>query len=364
MKHTLSRPNTAGFTLVELLVVIAIIGVLVALLLPAIQAAREAARRMQCANNLKQIGLGIQNHLDAKKAYPTAGTNSQDFYTQIADVRAARPTIDRYGWGFQLLPYIEQTALYQSVKDYRPIDPVPALGNRALIEIPVATYACPTRGQRSAIQADGTVVALGDYAGVMFQYLLDQWQNNINENLGQIKLLKEYGWRGIITKAGQYNSSTPAYSVWGEVKAKDVTDGTSNTIAIMEKAVWTQRYQPADDSNGNWSDIPGWAHNAHQTTMRSVSGDGGVAFGGTVGFGVAGRGIGPAVLGDDASRLNNSGEETPDQGFGSAHPGVMLAVFGDGSVSPISLEVDNTMGGVLFRLGCRDDGLVVDREQL
>jgi prepilin-type N-terminal cleavage/methylation domain-containing protein len=362
MKKQTCGIRDGGFTLVELLVVIAIIGVLVALLLPAIQAARESARRMQCANNLKQIGLAIQNHLDVKKAFPTAGTNSQDFYTQIADVRAARPTIQRYGWGYQLLPYIEQGTLHQAVKDYRPIDPVPGLSNRALIEIPVSTYACPSRGQRYTVQGDGTITALGDYAGIMFGYLLGQWENTYNQNSGQGKNLREYGWRGIITKAGQYDGAT--YTKWGEVMVKDVTDGTSNTIAIMEKAIWTQRYEPADDSTGYWSDLPGWSHNAHQTTMRSVAGDGGQAFGGSVGAGTTARGVAPNPLNDDEQRpLGDNGEPAADQGFGSAHPGIMLAAFGDGSVSSINIDVDNSMGGVLFRLGCRDDGLLVSPDQ-
>src|SRR5262245_4425854 len=91
-----------GFTLVELLVVIAIIGVLVALLLPAIQAAREAARRSQCANNLKQLGLAVQLHHDAKRAFPT-GRNS-------TDTRSV-------SWAYYCLPYMEQQAMFQA---YRP----------------------------------------------------------------------------------------------------------------------------------------------------------------------------------------------------------------------------------------------------
>ena len=96
-----------GFTLVELLVVIAIIGILVALLLPAIQAAREAARRSQCSNNLKQFGLAIQNYHDVQRVLPSG-------YIRIFG-GAANPNGGNWGWGALILPYIEQGALAQYI---------------------------------------------------------------------------------------------------------------------------------------------------------------------------------------------------------------------------------------------------------
>src|SRR5882724_8334995 len=97
----------SAFTLVELLVVIAIIGILVALLLPAIQAAREAARRTQCQNNLKQIGVAIQNHHDTRKVFPMG-----------------RNRIDQFAvsWAFFLLPYMEETAVYNSWNSQAKVD--------------------------------------------------------------------------------------------------------------------------------------------------------------------------------------------------------------------------------------------------
>ena len=94
-----TRIARTGFTLVELLVVIAIIGILVAFLLPAIQAAREASRRSQCQNNLKQIGIAVQNHHDARRAFPM-GRNG-------IDQKAV-------SWAFFILPYMEETAIYNS----------------------------------------------------------------------------------------------------------------------------------------------------------------------------------------------------------------------------------------------------------
>src|SRR5262245_60051595 len=94
-----------GFTLVELLVVIAIIGVLVALLLPAIQAAREAARRADCSNRLRQIGVANLNHVDAMKVFPTGGSGpNPNIAAFLTGGRPNGPNRQGLGWGYQILP--------------------------------------------------------------------------------------------------------------------------------------------------------------------------------------------------------------------------------------------------------------------
>ena len=112
------KRNQIGFTLVELLVVIAIIGILIALLLPAVQAAREAARRTQCGNNLKQIGLALHNYESGKKVFPPAYVTQDTHATgssygvSYTDENKNGPT--GFAWGTFLLPYLEELSLYQS----------------------------------------------------------------------------------------------------------------------------------------------------------------------------------------------------------------------------------------------------------
>ena len=354
--RTRCRPP-CGFTLVELLVVIAIIGILVSLLLPAIQAAREAARRSQCQNNLKQIGVAILNFHEMKKAYPSAGTNSDDYYYTDPTV-AAKAGFERFGWGYQILPYIEESSLYQAGKNHRGMEEIPELNKRALGEMPVPAYSCPSRGARFGATPDGWVPALCDYAGPIFSWMGDQFKNSYDYNAPAGANYKKYGWRGIIAKGGHFNGTT--YSQWKKVNAKDVTDGTSKTVAILEKAVWVDRYRPDNWTDG-WSDMPGWAHNAHQANMRSLPGDGGLAFGGTATAGTPGRGNAPSVVPDGAGVLDGSPRSgVIDQGFGSAHTAGFFGVFGDGSVRSISYDIDASMGGTFFRLACRDDGLTID----
>lgn len=131
---TTKRTVAGGFTLVELLVVIAIIGILVALLLPAIQAAREAARRSQCTNNLKQLGLGLLNYESAKKHFPIGSQ---------ADDEKGRKIVHQ--WTIYLLPYLELNSIYDQY-DWTRGDRGSGFQttNGPLFKLPINTYQCPT----------------------------------------------------------------------------------------------------------------------------------------------------------------------------------------------------------------------------
>ena len=138
----------AGFTLVELLVVITIIGILIALLLPAVQAAREAARRTQCSNNLKQIGLACLNHENAYGIFPDGGEQYWVGRTITGGI-PANPPKQNWGWPYQILPYLEQQAVWSLTDD------------ADVIKTPIAGYFCPSRRRPMLINNR----AMMDYAG-------------------------------------------------------------------------------------------------------------------------------------------------------------------------------------------------------
>jgi len=166
----MARSAPQGFTLVELLVVIAIIGILIALLLPAVQSSRESGRRLQCANNLKQIGLAVQSHIVAFNAFPSGGMPFTTSRTMLGGSPALFDKQD-WSWPYQILPYMEQLALWGNPDD------------ASVMATPTATYFCPTRrsptkflvysGGGSAIRAQtdyaangGTNISGGNGGGV------------------------------------------------------------------------------------------------------------------------------------------------------------------------------------------------------
>ncbi|MCA9048219.1 MAG: DUF1559 domain-containing protein [Planctomycetaceae bacterium] len=213
-----------GFTLIELLVVIAIIAILIALLLPAVQQAREAARRTQCKNNLKQLGLALHNYHDVYKMFPPAGTIQRG--GSAANQRAMDQT-DAWGWPLRILPYIEQTNLYNQigVGDSTVSTPHTAMSNvidyltansgsqEELFTRTIPTYLCPS--------------SPGDSV------------NKYQQNLGTLMY-------SLTSRIAVYPNGANPYCV----TIGDILDGTSNTILAGEKSL---QEQPFRSIGANWA---------------------------------------------------------------------------------------------------------------
>jgi prepilin-type N-terminal cleavage/methylation domain-containing protein/prepilin-type processing-associated H-X9-DG protein len=197
-----SRP---AFTLIELLVVIAIIGVLIGLLLPAVQKVRESAARTQCANNLKQIGIALHAYHDAKKSFP-------------GNHRPAGLTSARERWFTKILPYLDQDNLY---KQYDPLSNWDSAANLPVTSVPLDVAICPstpTPNRQDFDEANGfsnPVVAVTDYAAIYGLWPLFLTANGITQP----------NPAGILSKVDTQR-----------ISIADITDGTSNTLYVVESA--------------------------------------------------------------------------------------------------------------------------------
>ncbi len=348
-KLTHRRP-AHGFTLVELLVVIAIIGVLVALLLPAIQAARESARRTQCINNLRQVGLGCQLFESATKYFPTAGGVVLQF---TSDDELAKPIygFETAGWMYQILPYIEQQALH----DMRQGDGADNAGfiKTGMIEIPVSAFNCPSRTGRYAVHGTD-IYALGDYAGVMATHNDEgwlpgfTWQTSVPPHPNEATVV----WTGILVKGGHVKTTAPTEVwKWGKINSKSIEDGTSNTILVAEKSVQEAYWTISSTARWPHWEIYGYYVGADWPHMRQ--------------FGALthrqGSQFEVPVRGDSDPRRTPGPPQAEEQGFGSAHPGIFCAALGDGSTRIINQDADLLL---LDKLGKRSDGSTVPLDTL
>jgi prepilin-type N-terminal cleavage/methylation domain-containing protein len=213
-----------GFTLVELLVVIAIIGILIALLLPAVQAAREAARRSQCANNLKQMALGVHNYESAYRRFPIG-------YGILQAPCCAGNTLP-YEWTFanRLLPYVEEQALYDML-DYRQSPGGPWTGlsaaNQTVVSAQIATYLCPSDPGAPSPFISTACESAGSGAGGEQYGPYGRLSYLGNLGLGKMEdpaRLTNQRMQGVFW----YN--------WG-ARISDIADGTSSTMLLSEVIV-------------------------------------------------------------------------------------------------------------------------------
>ncbi len=210
----MSRSIRSAFTLVELLVVIAIIGILVGLLLPAVQQAREAARRMQCTNNLKQIGLAVHNYMDTQRVLPSG------FYFQGFGManRGDRPRrLPGFTWTSSLLPYIEQSSIFNRLDFTRRLYEAP---NRALIASVIPLAVCPSSANPTIHKSMGTTgsgfgfsdpgILASNYVGCGGSFTASQYYDSVADRKN-----------GVIMEDTNLTFS-------------GITDGTSNTILAGE----------------------------------------------------------------------------------------------------------------------------------
>jgi len=222
--HCPVRARSRGFTLIELLVVIAIIAILIGLLLPAVQKIREAANRMKCANNLKQIGLALHNYHDSMGSFPSGHVELNDqYYTS---------------WAIELLPFIEQDNLYRQYnKNLTNQDP----GNATVCNTVVRTYMCPSDVRSALGQSYAPETIAPNGAGnTKIKYLASSYK--CMTGIGDTNTTNTYGgyWNEVQTALSAHPNGRGAFHGDGESGLTPETfasiiDGTSNTLVVGER---------------------------------------------------------------------------------------------------------------------------------
>ena len=337
-----------AFTLVELLVVIAIIGILIALLLPAIQSAREAGRRTTCQNNLRNVGNGFILHVEAHKVFPSGGWG----HGWAGDPDRGAGKRQPGGWAFSILPFIEEKSLYELGKGTSTTAKMTTNGKR--MQSPIAIFNCPTRRRAELfpftlaastyINAnEPPTVARTDYAACGGSQGFNTngfttYQGPDISALTKTDAELDAIFNDPSRKSKSMNGVSHLYSA---VKIRHVSDGLSKTYVVGERYIHFTLYEEgtAGDDNQSWDTGYDW-DSYRWTNIKTPAG----AF-----LAKDGKGLYPGEPVADSQLLPS----TNNQNFGSAHTQVFYMAMGDGSVHGIPYDVDlNVHQG----LGARNDG--------
>ncbi|WP_164101813.1 DUF1559 domain-containing protein [Candidatus Laterigemmans baculatus] len=304
----------SGFTLVELLVVIAIIGVLVGLLLPAVQAAREAARRMSCSNNLKQVGLALHNYQSTHSRFPPLGYYGNKTGTPEGPYH--------HTWVTSILPFIEQGPLHDSINFALPAWEQPHVAQL------IPTLMCPSSPQFNDT-AETHGIAWTNYAGAE-GYELNRinhpWYDDPIEDA-----LPNKDYSGIFT-------------VLESNSFRDITDGTSNTIIVAEHSTYGHKWGARHTGGkGVPRSGPGeavftaafiapmqWGEAADPARYCAVDGA----------AGAYGTWFRAAPYSQEPGYITHIGPNNEHWGSDSLHPGIVGASYADGSVRTVSETID------------------------
>jgi len=302
------RPRPAGFTLIELLVVVAVIGTLMGLLLPAVQAAREPARRTQCRNNLKQIGLSFHNYHEVMRLLPPG---------YVAGSAELSDTSPGWGWGAMILPYLEQSALNGKL-NYRVslIDPANATQGQTFLP----GFVCP-----SDIVTPNAFTISSDAAGTtpVVQVTPCSYVGCVGNDASEVDD-NTVPWNGVL-----YRNS--------KIRLADITDGTTYTIVVAERS-WCE-------VNGTWIGAPNAGLIQAGKLNRNAPATASAAF---------------AILGHAhfINGIGQDGDANMDD-FSSQHPAGAHFLFADGSVRYLQSTVTDDPTGwpaIVQAMGTRSGG--------
>ena len=278
------RKRLYGFTLIELLVVIAIIAILIGLLLPAVQKVREAAARTQCVNNLKQMGLALQNHHDTYNFLPTGGIN-----TLTIVMNGTSPAVGQaqnVGWAYQILPFMEQQNTYN-------------LANNGAAKVLIKPYFCPSRRNPTILSATG-------YAG------FDYYASGVAATGASPSGTFTVPGTAITTRGIIAPNNMPCMTL------VQISDGTSNTLAVGEKSLCPSLLNSGNDHCDNEGYT--WGTDCGDTTCWDNT-------------------VGCPTTQPQQDQMYAKPCTLSTSGFGSSHPGKFNAVFCDGSVQNISYSI-------------------------